>query len=139
MSLWGQPSGHLQLRFMLPRLQQPPHLRKSLVRSAIGTTKKGKQVVAETLAFFKEQHVPAYQKIIENADPAETIIQEAQRGNYDLIVLGYSGHEEDEPHLGSIAVKVSRHAHTPVLIARERRRIRKILVPVDGQKAWKEH
>lgn len=135
MFLWGQPSGHLQLRFMLPRLQQPPHLRKSLVRSAIGTTKKGKQAVAETLAFFKEQHVPAYQKIIENPDPAETIIQEAQRGNYDLIVLGYSGHEEDEPHLGSIAVKVSRHAHTPVLIARERRRIRKILVPVDGSES----
>ncbi|MCJ7424271.1 universal stress protein [Candidatus Bathyarchaeota archaeon] len=32
-------------------------------------------------------------------------------------------------------MKVSRHAHTPVLIARERRRIRKILVPVDGSES----
>lgn len=93
---------------------------------------KGEKAIAEAIALFKEEDIPVDQKLIEHADPAETILKEAEKGNYNLIVMGYGGEEEQEPHLGSVAKKVSRHAQTPVLIAREKRHISKILVPVDG-------
>ncbi len=93
---------------------------------------KGSKAIADAVALFKEEGVPVDQKLVEHADPAETIIKEAQKGNYDVIVMGHSGEEEQEPHLGSVAEKVSRHAKTPVLIVRGKRQISKILVPVDG-------
>jgi nucleotide-binding universal stress UspA family protein len=46
--------------------------------------------------------------------------------------MGASGEEEEGPHLGSIAAKVVRQAQIPVLIARDKTQISKILVPVDG-------
>lgn len=93
---------------------------------------KGEKAVADAVALFKEEGISVDQKLVEHADPAETIIKEAQRGNYDLIVMGRSGEEEKKPHLGSVAKKVSRYAQTPVLVAGEQRQISKILVPVDG-------
>ncbi len=93
---------------------------------------KGEEIIANAVALFKEEGVPIDQKLVEHADPAETIIKETEKGNYDLIVMGHSGEKEQEPHLGSVAKKVSRHARTPVLIAREKRQISEILVPVDG-------
>jgi nucleotide-binding universal stress UspA family protein len=93
---------------------------------------KGEKAIAEAVALFKEEGVPVDQKLVEHADPAQTILEEAQKGNYDLIVMGRSGEEEQEPHLGSVAEKVSRHARTPVLVAGEQRQISKILAPVDG-------
>ncbi len=92
----------------------------------------GEKAIAEAVALFKEEHIPVDQKLVEHADPAEIILEEAEKKNYDLIVMGYSGEEEQEPHLGSVAEKVSRHAKIPILIAKEKRQISKILVPVDG-------
>jgi nucleotide-binding universal stress UspA family protein len=93
---------------------------------------KGDEIIAKAVALFKEEGIPVEQKIVEHADPAETIIKEAEKGNFDLIVLGYSGEEEPEPHLGSVAEKVSHHAKAPVLIAHNKKQISKMLVPVDG-------
>jgi len=93
---------------------------------------KGVKAVADAVALFKEEGIPVDQRLVEHADPAETIIEQAQKGNYDVIVMGHSEEEEQEPHLGSVAKKVSRHAKTPVLIVRGKRQISKILVPVDG-------
>lgn len=98
----------------------------------------GEEAIADAVALFKEEHIPADQKLVVHADPAETILEEAENKNYDLIVMGYSGEEEQELHLGSVAEKVSRHAKIPILIAREKRQISKILVPVDGSENAKE-
>lgn len=97
--------------------------------------RKGDDIIADAVALFKEENIPVDQKLVEHAYPAETIIKEAQDGNYDLIVMGHSGEKEEEPHLGSVAKKVSMHSRTPVLIAKEKRRISKILVPVDGSES----
>jgi nucleotide-binding universal stress UspA family protein len=96
---------------------------------------KGSEIVADAVALFNEEGIPVDQKLVEHADPAEAILKEAKDGNYDLIVIGHSGEEEQEFHLGSVAEKVSRHAQTPVLIARQKRRISKMLVPVDGSES----
>jgi universal stress protein A len=90
------------------------------------------EIVEEATALFKEQGIPVDQKILEHADPAEIITREAEKGNHDLIVVGYSGQEDKEPHLGSIAKKTALYAKTSVLVAREKSQISKMLVPVDG-------
>ena len=124
---------------MVPYQEPVPIGRDTSIPEAVGREltgwyhQRGEKAVAEALALFKEENIPVDHKLIEHADPAETILEEAETGNYDLIVMGHCGLEEKEkPHLGSVAEKVSRHAKIPVLIAHEKRQISKILVPVDG-------
>jgi nucleotide-binding universal stress UspA family protein len=122
----------------LPPTERVPKAHASSMRDAISSEindwyrQKGQQYIAEATSLFKEEGVLVDQKLVEHADPAETIIHEAQKGNYSLIVIGHNGQEEPESRLGSIAEKVSRHAQTPVLIARQKNEISKILVPLDG-------
>jgi nucleotide-binding universal stress UspA family protein len=49
----------------------------------------------------------------------QTIVEEAERGGYDLIVIGTHGRKNlSRAVLGSVAERVVRHAHCPVLVAR---------------------
>lgn len=94
---------------------------------------RGKEIIAEAQALFKERGIAVKQKLVEYADPAETVIREAEEEDYDLIVTGQSEEErEQQPHLGGTAKKILYYAATPVLIARKKRRISKILAPIDG-------
>jgi nucleotide-binding universal stress UspA family protein len=93
---------------------------------------EGESAIAEAIDFFNKEGVPADQRLVIHADPAGTILNEAEKEGYDLIVMGSSGEEEQGPHLGSIAKKVSHRSKAPVLIARGKRQISKILAPVDG-------
>jgi nucleotide-binding universal stress UspA family protein len=93
---------------------------------------RGNEIIDGAQALFKEKGIPVEQKLVEYADPSETVIEEAQEGDYDLIIMGQSEEKEQEPHLGSVAKKVLLYASTPVLIARKKRRISKILAPIDG-------
>ena len=102
---------------------------------------RGAAIVADAVAYFKYEGIEVDQRI-EDADPAEAILNEAESHGYGLIAVGAGGDTEREPRLGSVTKKVSLHAKTSVLIARERTQISRILVPVDGsensQKAF-EH
>lgn len=52
-------------------------------------------------------------------NPYQTIVEAAERGNYDLIVLGTHGRTGvARALLGSVAERVVRHAPCPVLVAR---------------------
>jgi len=125
------PSGVAQQvqRFAKPQATLPESFSNEVIS---WYRQKGEKVIEEATALFKRESIPVERKIVEQPDPAKAIIKEAKKGNYDLIVIGYSGEEEQEPHLGSVAEKVSRHAPTSVLIARGKRKISKILVPIDG-------
>lgn len=51
--------------------------------------------------------------------PYDTIVEEARRGGYDLIVIGTHGRKLlARIVVGSVAERVVRHAHCPVLVAR---------------------
>jgi nucleotide-binding universal stress UspA family protein len=51
----------------------------------------------------------------------QTIVDEAERGGYDLIVIGTHGRKNlSRVVLGSVAERVVRYAHCPVLVARAR-------------------
>jgi nucleotide-binding universal stress UspA family protein len=93
---------------------------------------KGEEAIENAVALFKEEGVSADHKIVEHASPADTILNVAHQGKYDLIAMGASGEDEQGPHLGSIAGKVLHNSQVPVLIGRNKSRISKILVPVDG-------
>ena len=99
---------------------------------------RGSEVIEDAAALFKEEGVSVDQKLLEHADPAESITREAENGKYDLVVVGYSGEEEKEPHLGSVAKKTALYAKTSVLVAREKTRISRMLVPVDGSEHSKK-
>ena len=56
---------------------------------------------------------------LETGHPAQTIVKVAEDGNFDLIVLGHRGISGVWASLlGSVAEKVSSHAHCSVLIVR---------------------
>jgi nucleotide-binding universal stress UspA family protein len=99
---------------------------------------KGEKAIRDAETLFKEQGIRVDKKIVEHADPADTVIKEAKNAEYDLIVVGQSGEDEETVHLGSIAEKISRNSQTSVLIAREKVEISKILVPIDGSERSEE-
>jgi nucleotide-binding universal stress UspA family protein len=84
------------------------------------------------VAFFREKDIVPRTKLVEHVDPAEAIIEESEKGDYDLVIIGQGGKENTGPHLGSVAEKVSQNARTPVLIAREKGSFSSVLVPIDG-------
>jgi len=95
---------------------------------------KGQTILAESVLLFSEKGIDVKEKLVEKNDPAEAIIDEAEAGMYDLVVMGNSGGEENELdfHLGSVAKKVSLAVKIPVLVVRKKMDLRKILIPVDG-------
>ncbi len=85
---------------------------------------------------FKEEGIEVDARVIEHEDTAETVLQVAKDEEYDLVAMGNRGETEVEAFsLGSIAEKVSRHAECPVLIAKQKTQISKILVAVDGSES----
>ncbi len=79
------------------------------------------RVADEGIALLGQRQVAA-QKQFRWVDPADIILQEAEAGDYDLIVMGHRGVSSnirrDAGLLGSVAVKVLNRARCSVLVAR---------------------
>jgi nucleotide-binding universal stress UspA family protein len=72
----------------------------------------------EALAKLKEAGVEAA-KLEAVGHPAESIVEEAERGKFDLIIVGHRGRHGIERFLmGSTATRVVTHAHCDVLVVR---------------------
>jgi nucleotide-binding universal stress UspA family protein len=72
----------------------------------------------EAVAKLKELGVEA-QTIEAVGHPAESIVDEADRGKFDLIVVGHRGlHGVARFLMGSTATRVVTHAHCDVLVVR---------------------
>lgn len=94
--------------------------------------KKGEEILDNAQALFGEEGLTVDARIL-HGDPAENIISLASVEKYDLILLGNRGETEAEAFsLGSNAEKISRHAECSVLIVKEKSKISKILVAIDG-------
>lgn len=94
--------------------------------------KKGEDILNNAQALFSEEGVEIDARLV-HGDSAENIISLAADEKYDLIVIGNRGETEAEAFsLGSNAEKISRHAECSVLIIKEKTKISKILVAVDG-------
>jgi nucleotide-binding universal stress UspA family protein len=72
---------------------------------------------------------------ITNGDPAEEILERAEAGDFDLIVLGSHGRSSLRGLLlGAVHAKVLHHSKIPVLIVRDFREIKRVLVAYRGSK-----
>jgi nucleotide-binding universal stress UspA family protein len=94
----------------------------------------GKTILTESASLFAKEGIAVKERLVDGTDTAETVIAEAEAGNYDLIIMGNSADEENELdlHLGSVAKKVSQSVKTSILVVRKKREVKKILIPVDG-------
>jgi nucleotide-binding universal stress UspA family protein len=100
---------------------------------------EGKSVIAGAAMLFKEEGIEAKTVLDEFTDPAEAMIQESDKGKYDLVVIGNRGESEAETFsLGSVADKVATHAPCSVLIVKIGAKISKILMAIDGSENAKK-
>jgi len=99
----------------------------------------GRKIVWDAEALFKEEGIDVDARVVEYEDPAETVLRVAKDEEYDLIVMGNRGETEVEVFsLGTIAEKVSRHAECPVLVVKQKTKLSKILVAIDGSESAKK-
>lgn len=110
--------------------QMPPSVRTEITNWLLQT---GRKIIWDAEALFREEGVEVDARVVEYEDPAETILRVAKDEKYDLIVMGSRGETEVEVFsLGSIAEKITRHAECPVLIVKQKTKLSKILVAIDG-------
>jgi len=81
--------------------------------------KLGADILSKTKKVFDEASVPVEVMNLEFGNPADMICSAAEKGAFDLIVMGEKGvHEIGRFMLGSVADRVAHHANCPVLIVR---------------------
>ena len=92
--------------------EMPPNIREKLDDEAKGALKKAK-------ALFDAKNLPVKTMLVSGLVPANLIIQEAQDGKFDRIVIGSTGQNAlDKIVMGSTATKVVAHAPCEVTVVR---------------------
>jgi len=79
---------------------------------------KGNEIMNKTVTFFYDEGLEV-EKIIEKGDPATVIIQYAERGKYDHIIMGSRGVSELRgAAIGSVSHKVIHLANCRVTLVK---------------------
>ncbi|SHI36233.1 Nucleotide-binding universal stress protein, UspA family [Dethiosulfatibacter aminovorans DSM 17477] len=82
------------------------------------TEEEGKKIIGKTVEYFKDRDVRVGSKIVKGY-PAEAIIEEAEEGGYDLVIMCTHGMSARKRFmLGSVTNKVVQHVKVPMLVAR---------------------
>lgn len=90
------------------------------------------EYLSKLLERLQGEGVPVITRL-EEGDPAALILDLAEAECIDLICMSTHGHSGITRWvLGSVSEKVIRSAPCPVFLARHEKRIRKVLIPVDG-------
>lgn len=80
--------------------------------------KLGKKIMENSLELFQD-FKGQVNSVCEIGDPAEVIIEQADKGDYDLIIMGSRGLSTfSRAMLGSVSQKVLNHVKTSVLIVK---------------------
>jgi nucleotide-binding universal stress UspA family protein len=122
--------------FMHPELKAH-HQLPSLILHELDKVyqKAGRKIIRNAEEFFKEENIQVKTELVRGEDPAAKILQIAKESKYDLLVMGnISETQVQRFSLGSVAEKVALYAKCPVLIAKRKTRVGKLLVAVDGSK-----
>ena len=94
-----------------------------------------KKVARKKLSIISKGREISISKIILEGNPPDKIVEQAQKRKADLIVIGKRGLSAIEKFfIGSVANRVLRSSHIPILITKRRGKkpkIKKILVPTD--------
>ncbi len=110
-----------------------PFTTRSNVENAIeGEAEKTVDEIIESCEICVGGRIPC-NPLIAVGDPADEILNTANKGYYDMIILGSQGRSSLRGFfLGAVHAKVMHHAIQPVLILRNFRPIQKILVAYRG-------
>lgn len=101
-------------------------------RSIDSDARKVEDEIIEACEICLGGKIPCQPQMVEG-DPAEEILDRAEEGLYDLIVLGSHGRSSLRGFfLGTVHAKILHHARQPVLIVRNFREIQRILVAYRG-------
>lgn len=118
---------HAQLTLVHVHTPRPPVAANVLVSSQ-GTLDEEERESVERLEEWRHDserhaHVPV-RAVVRIGDPASEIVEYADEEGCDLVVVGTHG-RGGIPRLvlGSVAERVVRHAHVPVLVARNHARL----------------
>lgn len=80
---------------------------------------EGEKVLKPIRAFFAKNRGLAVTFVVRSGPPAENISTLAEKGGFDLVMMGSHGHGTlTNLVLGSVATKVLAHCKTPVLLVR---------------------
>ena len=108
-----EPDGEIILLAVTPKASEK--LDKKAYRDA---KKKAKKLISEKVGQFLFTNIKI-RGIVKEGDAADKIIDTANKLNCDLIVLGCRGTSEISSYLlGSVADKVVKYAHKPVMLVR---------------------
>lgn len=104
-------------RYMSPEIYSKFEAEKEIAEDK-DLEKKGEEVVDSCINIFANNKLNI-KKLVKKGRPAEVICQEADAGDYDLIILADLGRNAVKKFLlGSTTEKVVRHAKTSVLVVK---------------------
>lgn len=122
--------------FMHPELKAH-HQLPSLILHELDKSyqKAGKKIIKTAEDFFREEKIEVETKLFRSEDPADKILRMIRESEYDLLVVGnISDTKAERYYLGNVAEKISLYAKCPVLVAKRKTKINKLLVAIDGSK-----
>ncbi len=115
---WLGPTQQYTLLHVVPAV--PPRAAAVLDRELLKNyyEEEGEKVFKPIRAFFKKQGIEA-DYVLKVGHAAETIAAVADKGDYDLLMMGSHGHGAlGNLVMGSVATKVMAHCKTPLLLVR---------------------
>lgn len=122
--------------FMHPELKAH-HQLPSLILCELDKSfeEAGRKIIKNAEDFFREEKIEVETKLVRSEDAANKILLMIEESEYDLLVVGNISDSHDERYyLGNVAEKISLYAKCPVLVAKRKTTINKLLVAVDGSK-----
>jgi nucleotide-binding universal stress UspA family protein len=122
--------------FMHPELKAQYQLPPSILhRVDEAYLQAGKKIIRNAEEMFREANIDVDARLVTYEDPAEFLLQLVKDEKYDLVVIGNRADTQSERYsLGSVTEKIARHAECPVLIVKQKPKVKKILTAVDGSK-----
>ena len=122
--------------FMHPELKAQYQLPHSILHKIDDAyLEAGKKIIRNAEELFREAGVPVDARLVTHEDPAEYLLELIKDEKFNLVVIGNRAETQSERYsLGSVTEKIARHADCPVLIVKQKPKIEKLLVAVDGSK-----
>ena len=117
--------------FMHPELKAQYQLPHSILHKLDEAyLEAGKKIIRNAEDMFREANIGVDARLVTYEDPAEYLLKDEK---YDLVVIGNRAETQSARYsLGSVTEKIARHAECPVLIVKNKPKVKKLLAAVDG-------
>ncbi len=96
-----------------------PHLVKGTTDRLMAVSRVASETVAARVASLTARTAEDVDVRVDVGAPDEVIVDTAEESGADLLVIGVAGSDSGGEGLGASALRIARHAHCPVLVARK--------------------